>query len=1267
MEDGSAGSTPQQRFWKMLVILGSAVTVVLFGNDQALPSSFWLPLAFLAFFICLLHLFPLSYVQSTWSLAHATVLGTAVLYGPLAAALAALGAVAAAAVAGRWLANRRELGRYNLTTRSLTGHAYEAGRLLLPLGLGVWLADWNNLAGAIPALGALAGLRFSVVYGLLHAALLLPEYALGLRPPIRNPQADLASLASVEALPIPFVVAAALSYPSLGLASLVFLAGIPTVLTILLNESNATRAHLERRQQDLTALSQISEMMRYSLELDSLLNAIQNQVGALMEVDNFYVALYDEPTGWLRYPRAVKRGELQEWPARPLLDRLTDRVVRERKPILLAQEAFKEMATLGVPVGDELIHAWLGVPLATPNRTLGCLAVYSLQPGAAFTLEDQKLLATLASQVSVALMNALLLEETQNRARQLEALNATSTVISASLNLNEVFAQITQAVSRVSRGQRSAVYLLSADGKALELAQAHGLSPAFQARHRNLTPSGGLSRALQTGQPALQRDLRTETQPDEYLRDLFAEGIHAFADLPLTAPEGRLGTLTVFYNEPQLFPPDETELLATFASQAALAVANARQYALTDQALASRSEQLRMLEIIGRQNSAALHSDDLFNLLLEYAIDFTDSPWGALIVHDPAEDRFEVKAQRGYRLENSHISGLQGIAGRVARTHQAEIVDDVSRDPDFLDLTGGETASQMTVPIIHEDRLLGIILLESPVPEEYTQSELGFVNQLADQAALAVLNADLHDQARRRLHEQAALNMMSNRLAGMQDLERVVDAIVQTISAALESHLAGIYLWDAVSERYLLQGQMMRSETKAGQLPGAIAPAQLALQPVQRLATGGLTVGHEQTAVAAALTLCAECQGLVLPLNQGEQTVGLVLAHVPAGWKIAADDLSLPRLMASQGALALQNARLFSDVRQGRDRLQAVLDAVGEGVLMVSAGGEISLANHPVEQLTGLRIEHLNGLRLTELPNDALEAFGFDAEDARRLLESGRGAVPKHNYSHHQRFLERTSAPVWGAGDETIGWVFVIRDVTEEHQINQARELITETLVHDLRSPIGTAQTTLELLRDASPEGEMDALTSQSLDIAERSLERVQTLITSLLDISRLEAGIMDLRLESTPLLPMVNDVLAELEGQAAEHDITIACRVPKNLPRLRMDTMLIRRVLTNLLDNALKFTPDGGRIEVSASKQPDGRTVACSVADSGPGVPPEFREEIFKRFGQIPGRRGRRRGTGLGLTFCQLAIEAHGGRIWVTAQPDGLGAVFTFTLPLAD
>ncbi|TAK11362.1 MAG: GAF domain-containing protein [Anaerolineae bacterium] len=1264
------------QLWRALMVTGAAGIIVFlfFAQSVVMPqASLLVVLGVLALFAAVLHLFPITFLDSEWSLVHALVLGAAVLYGPLAAmgiALTglAIGAFAGGLLAGRLKKNRQRFGKYQLIRRPIFAHLYEAGRLVVPLGLAVWLADWHTAPTTLPALGFSAAVRFTILYSLLHTALLLPEFALGLRPALRSIQHNVTTLALLEWLAMPFVTAAALAYPSLGVVSLTFLVGVPTLLTLLLNESNTMRSDLERRRQDLTALNEISEMMRYSLDLDTLLGAVQSQVSALMKMDNFYVALFDERKSHLSYPLAVKRGHTQTWPARPLADRLTDRVIKQRRAILLAHDAYKEMADIGVPVGDELIFAWLGVPLATPARTLGCLAVYSYRPGASFTQADQEVLVTLASQVSVALENALLFTEAQNRARQLEALNITSATISASLNLNEVFATITESVSEVSRGQRGAIFLLDDTEQEVVLLHGRGISEAFQKKHHLVRRDSGLARTLETGQPTLQPDIR-KAQSQPYLDDLLAEGVHAYADLPLTTPEGQLGYLTVYYDEPQVFENEEIELLSTFALQAALAVGNARQYAQADQALARRAEQLRMLEIIGRQNSAALRSDDLFSLLLEYALEFTRSPWGALVLYNAGREVFEVKAQVGYQMEEDSIDGMQGITGRVARNRTPEIVNNVTVDPDFLDVTGGETASQLTVPIIHKNSLLGLIVLESPVPDEYTQSELSFVVQLADQAALAVQNADLYDQAQRRLHEQATLNMVSTRLAGSQDLNRILDAVVQTMSATLDSHLAGIYLWDEGREVFALQASMTRSEDFPGELPETLAPAALDIPTGARMATGGLNISHEQTGVATALLLCETCRALVFPLNAGSQTLGLVLAHAPANTQPKADDLNLPRLVAAQGALALQNAWLFSDVSQGRDRLEAVLNAVGEGVLMVNAEGRITLANHPAETLTGLSIHALTGSTLAELPAEARAAFGLPDDEIKALLAppAGRADRPaRQPYAHHQRFLERTTAPVWGLHDDPLGWVIVIRDITEEHQLNQARDLITETLVHDLRSPIGTVQTTLQLLQESLDAETGDDFTRKSLGIAERSLARVLTLVNSLLDISRLEAGSMDLRLETAALTPLVEEALAEMAGTARELGITLDNAFPAGLPSIKMDSGLIRRVLTNLLDNALKFTPEGGHIRVFAALAGTGDRVILSVSDSGPGVPPEYRQEIFKRFGQTPGTRGRKRGTGLGLTYCRLAVEAHGGEIWVDSNPDGPGAVFKFALPVS-
>jgi two-component system sensor histidine kinase ChiS len=181
------------------------------------------------------------------------------------------------------------------------------------------------------------------------------------------------------------------------------------------------------------------------------------------------------------------------------------------------------------------------------------------------------------------------------------------------------------------------------------------------------------------------------------------------------------------------------------------------------------------------------------------------------------------------------------------------------------------------------------------------------------------------------------------------------------------------------------------------------------------------------------------------------------------------------------------------------------------------------------------------------------------------------------------------------------------------------------------------------------------------MSMASRNGWVLLSMINSLLDIHRLESG--RARLEYTPL--QVNALFEEVIGilstsaQAANISVTTSCQ--DDLPVLLADHGMIRRSLTNLLDNALKFTPDGGRVVLMAEREGD-NMIRFSVADTGPGVPEAYRKKLFQRYSRVPGQEGRRRGTGLGLVFCRLVAEAHHGRIWVESGSEG-GSVFHFTI----
>jgi PAS domain S-box-containing protein len=341
------------------------------------------------------------------------------------------------------------------------------------------------------------------------------------------------------------------------------------------------------------------------------------------------------------------------------------------------------------------------------------------------------------------------------------------------------------------------------------------------------------------------------------------------------------------------------------------------------------------------------------------------------------------------------------------------------------------------------------------------------------------------------------------------------------------------------------------------------------------------------------------------------------------------------------------------------------VNAFGEGILFIQQDGCITMLNHPILQITGLSSGDIIGKRLTELHLPALGELGFTAQEAQEFnhaLHMGEGlAKSKYYYKSQGVHFERITAFIHGENNKPSGCVLVIRDLTEEINTMLAREKIFDTLVHDMRSPLSTVKTTLEIIQAAMTE--LDEDTQQLLAIAQRSAHRAITLIQFLSTISKLDSGTIELNKQMLDIQQLVSNTIAEMTLEANEVGISLWGNYPTELPKVYADTDLIHRVLVNLVDNTIKFTPEGGQVEVTVVIHHE-EEVAVHVSDTGPGIPEKYQNRVFNRFFQVPGVKSRRRGSGLGLTFCRLAVEAHGGRIWNEPNQKG-GTVFSFTLPL--
>jgi signal transduction histidine kinase len=231
-------------------------------------------------------------------------------------------------------------------------------------------------------------------------------------------------------------------------------------------------------------------------------------------------------------------------------------------------------------------------------------------------------------------------------------------------------------------------------------------------------------------------------------------------------------------------------------------------------------------------------------------------------------------------------------------------------------------------------------------------------------------------------------------------------------------------------------------------------------------------------------------------------------------------------------------------------------------------------------------------------------------------------------------------------------------------ELLRLREEMEAMLVHDLRNPLNIVQTGITLLDPIIKGEESEETSTTILELMQSSVKRMLRLTDTLLDIAKMEAGKANLDIMEFNLAALVDAIINEQSPNFEEKDIVLKSDMPANL-NLQADRDVIYRVITNLVDNAMKFTPDKGLISIMISSVDD-KWAKVIVNDSGPGIPEAERERIFEKFTQIKvNAPPKRKGTGLGLTFCRMAIEAHGGKIWIEPGPNNVGASFQFKLPL--
>lgn len=241
----------------------------------------------------------------------------------------------------------------------------------------------------------------------------------------------------------------------------------------------------------------------------------------------------------------------------------------------------------------------------------------------------------------------------------------------------------------------------------------------------------------------------------------------------------------------------------------------------------------------------------------------------------------------------------------------------------------------------------------------------------------------------------------------------------------------------------------------------------------------------------------------------------------------------------------------------------------------------------------------------------------------------------------------------------------IIKDISEKKNVEQMKQDLTAMIVHDLKNPLSSIMMSVDFFT-AFPDQEIDDTQKQNLDLIRFNSEMLLQMINDMLDIQKIESGNLKLKKAEENIYSLINEAITQLNFIRRAAGVEISYDFEDNLPPLNLDRELILRVITNILSNAIKFTPSHGWIKIRL-KEASSDWVQASISDSGEGIPPEYLDRIFDKFIQVETRRsGHKLSTGLGLTFCKMAVEAHGGKIWAESKL-GTGSTFHFTLPVAN
>jgi GAF domain-containing protein len=1129
---------------------------------------------------------------------------------------------------------------------------------------------------------------------------------------------------------------------------------------------NETKEALEQQTVTSEILRTIS---RSPTELGPVLDAVAENAARLCEAGDIGVFQLDGDI--LRAGARYGTGPKQDIGSivRIRRDLLLGRTVLERRTIHvhdMAAELETEYPGMRSTVERFGMRTMLCTPLLSGGKAVGVIVAvrYEVRP---FSDKHIQLLETFADQAVIAIENVRLFNETQEALERQTATAEILRVISSSpTDVQPVFDAIARSTVRLCDAARCAVW--RPDGDLFRCVARCEMTSGGDVVSLSPEGVGVLEADSLPGRVIHERQiLQVNDVPDnpavppKYREMARVGGYRSLMAVPMVHDGLAVGVITVVRPVSAEFSDQQIRLVKTFADQAVIAIENVRLFTELQEKNRAVTEALEQQtatgEILRVISQSPTDVQPVFDAIVESATRLCDAAFaiafrvvdGERVVpvarHNLSPDEDQAfgerwKASLGSPISRATVAGRAVLEGQVV--HIADIRDDATLDMPLFQTTAGYR-TVLAVPMLREGAVIGTIHVWRREVRPFSQQQIALLKTFADQAVIAAENVRLFTELQTSNRElttaldtQTATSDILRVISRSQtDVQPVFDAIVGSAVRLLRGY-SGTLTRIAGGQ---IELAALTSTDDAGDaalraaFPQSLQSGSSHAQAIRDRAPLNIADAQTDPRVSEAQHAYAQARAyrslVAVPMLRHDEAIGAIAVtrREPGGF--TDDEIALLRTFADQATIAIENARLLTELQSRTEELTQSVDTL-------TALGEVGQAiSSTLDLQTVLRTIVARATQLA----DADAGVIYEYDERREVFEpratehleddivqtlvatpvrKGQGATGRLAVVREPIQVADVRAPgeqlpvrdsLIRAGyrallavplvreDHLIGGLTVFRKTPGEFPADtvdllktfatqsslaiqnarlfreiaqKSRELevasqhkseFLASMSHELRTPLNAIIGFSDVLLQGMF-GETNEKQTEYLRDILASGEHLLSLINDILDLSKIEAGRMELDVAAFDLPTAIDDALLLMRERASRRGITLERHVDERPGEIRADQRKVKQVLLNLLSNAVKFTPEGGRVDVRVGLA--NGTAEISVTDTGIGIAPEDHDAVFEEFRQVGTADKKAEGTGLGLALAKKFVELHGGRIWVNSEVNR-GSTFTFTLPM--